>query len=269
MISEQRCHACGHRELLVGQPPSLPSPVCRHCGTQWANPNLSMDTPHLEYATKMVEAVSGHGQDCVAVDFSRSTMIIRVADGAGGVAGSGEAAKIICGDGWGRSIRNFPLLGSEGYPPDVWLATVNHHLCNLSKKGPPVGSASAAIIEVAADGWISAASVGDCRAWIFEDNQPSIEITALQNRRPLLGEVGADPVMFEGQFDGEMLIAATDGLWKYAELEQITKIVRSNPTLSLDHLADALIDSARLPNKTLQDDIALAIVVRRWLQVPT
>ena len=44
MISEQRCHACGHRELLVGQPPSLPSPVCRHCGTQWADPNLSMDT---------------------------------------------------------------------------------------------------------------------------------------------------------------------------------------------------------------------------------
>lgn len=35
MISEQRCHACGHRELLVGQPPSLPSPVCRNCGAQW------------------------------------------------------------------------------------------------------------------------------------------------------------------------------------------------------------------------------------------
>ena len=269
MISEQRCHACGHRELLVGQPPSLPSPVCRNCGAQWANPNLSMATrapipSHLEYATKMVEAITGHGQDCVAANDHYGTLIIRVADGAGGVAGSGEAAEIICESELCDNVMVFPSPASMPYPPDVFLSSVSRRLCSLSKKGPPRGSASAVIIEIEADGWISAASVGDCKARIFNDGQPHMELTALQNRRPLLGEAGADPVTFEGKFeDGEMLIAATDGLWKYAGLPRITKIVRSNPLLPLDQLADALIDSARLPTRALQDDIALAIVMRR------
>ncbi len=114
-------------------------------------------------------------------------------------------------------------------------------------------------------GKIIGASVGDCQAWIFDDGLPSIELTSGQHRKPLLGEGKATPVGFEGELGKRMLIVATDGLWKYAALSSIASTMRlrnSNPLL-LDALADTLIDSARLPTGALQDDIAVAMVMKR------
>lgn len=43
MISDQRCHACGHKDLTVGQQPHMLSPVCRNCGAQWGRIAGSLD----------------------------------------------------------------------------------------------------------------------------------------------------------------------------------------------------------------------------------
>jgi serine/threonine protein phosphatase PrpC len=210
----------------------------------------------LEHSTRVVEAILGRGQDCVVVDdLPQGGLSIRVADGAGGVAGSEGAARFICGPVGPRH----PLYG--------WLAWMGGHISYLSRLGTPRGIAAAVVLEISNGNQISGTSVGDCGAWIFDlDGMPAMELTSGQRRKPLLGEDGAEPVGFEGDLWGGMLVVATDGLWKYADLPSCAATMRlaiSNPLFPLDTLADALIDSARLPTGALQDDIALAIVARR------
>ena len=218
--------------------------------------------PSLEYHTQTIEAIREQGQDCAVACHAKDTLSIRVADGAGGVAGSARAARIVC--------KKDPISASKRtlfMPLDEWMRSTNLHICEFSRIGPPCGMASAVVINISDDGWIQGASVGDCKAWIFDlDGLPAIELTSGQHRKPLLGEDDAEPVSFEGELRNRMLVVATDGLWKYANLPSCAATMRlaiSNPLFPLETLADALIDSARLPTGALQDDVGLAIVRRK------
>ena len=52
MISDQRSHACGHRDLTVASHPQVLSPVCRNCGRTWADPASSPE-PSMHPIRKM------------------------------------------------------------------------------------------------------------------------------------------------------------------------------------------------------------------------
>jgi serine/threonine protein phosphatase PrpC len=54
-----------------------------------------------------------------------------------------------------------------------------------------------------------------------------------------------------------VLLAATDGLWKYAKRQHVAELVRAPP---IEKASEALVDEIRLKSGSLQDDVAIAII---------
>jgi hypothetical protein len=133
-----------------------------------------------------------------------------------------------------------------------WLAHVDREMSRSR-----VGHASAVVIEIADDGRIVGASVGDCEAWMFGGGAASRSFTAGQSRKPLLGEGTAQPVGFQARLGRGTLLMATDGLWKYMDRARIAEAVLL--VRPLEAACAALVDGARLRNGTLQDDVAIVV----------
>ena len=233
------------------------------CRTDSAMP---MHKTTLAYSARVAEARRGCGGDRITAISLPDRIVFAVADGAGGVTGGAAAAEAVCRatTDWchqEKTADDQSLRCQSGI--SELLARIDRGIADSGTGG----LAAAVIINISDDDWISGASVGDCRAWIFDlDGLPAMELTSGQHRKPLLGEDGAEPVSFEGELRNRLLVVATDGLWKYTNLPScaaIMKLAISNPLFPLETLADALIDSTRLPTGALQDDVGLAIVVRR------
>jgi serine/threonine protein phosphatase PrpC len=82
-------------------------------------------------------------------------------------------------------------------------------------------------------------------------------LTVNQRRRPLLGSGEALPVIFETGLNGGRLLLATDGLVKYASVEEICTLATHG---SVAAAVDAVANCARLPSGALQDDVAVVLV---------
>ena len=80
-------------------------------------------------------------------------------------------------------------------------------------------------------------------------------MTAERRRKPLLGHGDVVPVAFAAEGAGRVLIA-TDGLFGYAKRERIVDALQRG---SLDEIPEHLVELARLPNGTLQDDLGLVV----------
>ena len=221
----------------------------------------------LEVFTRAEEESPGHGQDRMSVRRLCGTLSLRMADGAGGLPGGGEAARLLCesdvipGEADAAEIICTADLRDH---PGRWLSFMDGHISLISRMqgrapGSPPGLTAAAILTITDDGEITGASVGDCEAWIFGAGKAPVGLTSGQSRKPLLGEGAASPVEFRGCLSHGVLIMATDGLWKHVSRGQIARLAHS---LSPDLLAGALVDSARLPTGRLQDDITIMVVVR-------
>lgn len=230
-----------------------------------------MNSVNLMVFLREVEAVPGRGQDRVSAFRHHRDLTLHIADGAGGVAGGAATAELICD----RDLKTDPATALSYLDTNIQMLAAGVAPGRLMKRllspdspmvlpadEPPAsayGPAAAAIATITDDGEITGASVGDCRVWLFKGSKPPEEPTMPQNRRPLLGEGNAAPTKFNARLTRGMLIMATDGLWKCASLSHITKIVRSLPP---EKVADALVECARLPTGGLQDDIAVAVMVR-------
>jgi len=205
----------------------------------------------LDYVTTTEEAARGRGEDRLAVVRMADRTVFAVADGAGGVVAGATAAEAVCDAVVEQCRRGVPRSWAE------WLTQLDHRM-------PRAGLAAAVVVEVRHDGGIVGASAGDCAAWMIADGLVT-DLTASQQRKPLLGEGRAVPVDFGVDAASGMLVVATDGLWKYASR---ARIVRASTLRPLEGAATALVDGSRL-NGSLQDDVALAIVeVGRKLPTP-
>jgi hypothetical protein len=128
-----------------------------------------------------------------------------------------------------------------------------------SQIGP--GESTAVVVDVQADR-ICGASVGDSQAWVIKDNTIA-DLTAHQQRKPLLGSGEADPVGFlHGRLDG-LLIAASDGFCNYVKRTEMVRII---PFEDFAILPKRLVSLVRLRSGALNDDVG--IVVCRY-QRPT
>jgi serine/threonine protein phosphatase PrpC len=206
----------------------------------------------LDYVTTIEEAARGRGEDRLAVVRMADRTVFAVADGAGGVVAGATAAEAVCDAVVEQCRRGVPRSWSE------WLT-------QLDRRMPRAGLAAAVVVEVRHDGGIVGASAGDCCAWMIAGYLVT-DLTANQQRRPLLGEGKAVPVDFDVEAPACMLVVATDGLWKFASR---ARIVRASTLRPLESAATALVEGARLGGGSLQDDVAIAIVeVRRKLPTP-
>ncbi len=193
----------------------------------------------LTIATRTEEARRGRGEDRIAIVECPDRKLIAVADVAGGVAGGAAAAEAIC-----------RALAGDARDWAAWLAQRDTTLAASS-----TGLAAAVVLSISVDGVIHGASVGDCEAWVFAEDE-MVNLTARQVRKPLLGDGGALPARFTARVTGGTIVVASDGLWKYMGHKRIGEAAALRP---LESALDALVAGVRLRSGALQDDVGIVV----------
>jgi serine/threonine protein phosphatase PrpC len=202
----------------------------------------------LEHALA-VAAASTVGEDRAAVLPFGDSLVVIVADGAGGVGGGAAAANLV--------VEHVRAAAQRARSAPAWaalLVEVDHALVS-------VGQSTAVVATVTAT-TIAGASVGDCGAWLVGAGDVE-ELTAAQRRKPLLGTGEAAPVPFSREWSAGTLLIATDGLLKYAPRGRVAEQARG---ADLRRAAAALVDLPRLRSGLLADDVAVVLVRRRDLK---
>lgn len=195
--------------------------------------------------TTRIEA-GERGEDRVAVSRTPAGAVIVVADGAGGVGGAAIAAQSVCDFLLTRALTSANNDRS-------WLDALRDADAALAAESHG-GLTTTVVVEVRGNS-LYGASVGDSGAWTITASG-IVDLTAGQSRKPLVGSGAARPVAF-GPFPlrGRLLVA-TDGILKYARMETIASGALNG---TLNDAADALVNSVRLRNGRLQDDVALIL----------
>ena len=189
---------------------------------------------HARWVTRQLAAV-GPGEDRLGVWLGDATLVIALADGAGGIPGGARAADLAV-SGLLRSLPGDPVTA---------LKTLDARIHDDREAGE-----CTAIALSFTQGIVRGASCGDSAAFL-----DGVELTTGQHRKRRLGSGRALPTTFEGR--GRRLLGCSDGLSGYvrgAKLEAALALPR------LDAAADALVASARLPSGGLMDDLALVLV---------
>ncbi len=203
----------------------------------------------------LVEAAGAAGQDRAMVALIGDSVLIALADGAGGRAGGAEAADMVL-----EMVKGLGARTDDLARPDRWedaLRRLDADIC----RAPAAGETTAVLILVQPDGVVGA-SVGDSEAWVVGDVRRIL--TQHQVRKPMLGSGQARPVGFEcGRLEGT-LVVGSDGLFKYASAARIGEVA-CGPFDG--EIAAQLVGLARLRSGGLPDDIA--VVVCRGVGVAT
>lgn len=185
-------------------------------------------------------------EDRAAVIEHPAGLVVVVADGAGNSGNGARAAERVVG-AVRRALDGHALLPDAGY----WARTLMDIDLALSRDG---GETTAVVLGVAG-GRIAGASVGDSAAWLVRADGVE-ELTQAQHRKPLVGSGEAVPVPFTRDGAVGTLLAATDGLHKYAPLDAIARTALGD---DLAATAEQLVNLVRLPNGTLQDDVTVVL----------
>jgi serine/threonine protein phosphatase PrpC len=99
-------------------------------------------------------------------------------------------------------------------------------------------------------------SAGDSEAWIVTPTAVE-DLTVGQQTKQRFGSNRATPTAFERPVLGGVLIIASDGLFKYAAIDVIARIVRNN---AIGAAAELLIDLVRLRSGKVADDVSIVLV---------
>jgi serine/threonine protein phosphatase PrpC len=182
----------------------------------------------------------------VAVIETGSALVVAIADGAGGRPHGDRAADLV--------VQGLESLVGSGAPLEqerVWTAFLLETDMTIARDREP--GETTAVVLAAMPGMVCGASVGDSEAWLITPQRRHV-LTAQQWRKPLLGSGAALPVPFRLPHGGGILLAGSDGLFKYAPAEQIRRVaLRGTP----ESACQALVDLVRLPGGKLQDDVAV------------
>lgn len=203
--------------------------------------------PGFTYAN----AVQGYGpllQDRTTIMETETALLIAVADGAGGTSHGERAADLVI-----TGLGEFARQGATFLDEETW-ATFLIDLDSVIAGDPEPGETTAVVLALTPE-LIRGASVGDSEAWLVTPSGCH-DLTAQQQRKPLLGSGVAVPVAFRISHDGGTLVVGTDGLFKYAPAALIRDTVRRETP---EEACGSLIARVRLPNGTLQDDVAVVV----------
>jgi PPM family protein phosphatase len=211
--------------------------------------------PSSRFATSsLVLGSRGAGEDRIAIVPCAGGLVLAVADGAGGMGGGAAAAEALISS----VAAAAEALASGALDPSALLIEIDQ----AARRDPQSkGGQCTAVIAIVRDSDVSGASVGDSGALqSLPSGSGAIEdLTAGQQRKPLIGSGAAVPVSFRGSPLEGTLLLATDGLLKYASWKRLTAAL-DHPVL--DELPALLLALVRLPSGALQDDVGL-IVCRR------
>jgi PPM family protein phosphatase len=194
----------------------------------------------IPYAVEVV-AAQGSGQDRARVFELGDDLVVALADGAGGTGNGAIAAQTIV-----------EAVGAVASATHDWCALLDE----LDNDAPRLGNGqSTAVIVTIRGGVLLGASVGDSGAWLLKGSDV-IDLTEGQHRKPLVGAGCVPRRIAPTALGGGTLLVASDGLLRYAKRPDIIRIASGE---DLQEAARALIDVVRLPNGTLQDDVAVVL----------
>ncbi len=196
-----------------------------------------------------IRCVAGGGaEDRVLVTRAGSSLIVTLADGAGGISGGAVAAEL--------AVSEMTRLAKLAAPIDLGrLVALIDEVDSILASDPNAGETTGVIV-VVRDNAVIGASVGDSIAWLVE-GEGLIDLSEDQVRKPLMGSGRARPVSFEHSNLSGRLLVASDGLAKYATPTTLAAAARIP---SMPMAADALVESVILPSGAFHDDVSLALV---------
>jgi serine/threonine protein phosphatase PrpC len=184
----------------------------------------------------------GGGQDRVAAFRRGGGLVVALADGAGGVGGGAAAAQFLVDE-----ANAWTVHGSAA--PGV-IADLDRRLASTTG-----GESTAVILSLSATGVVGA-SVGDSEAWIVRADSVE-DLTAAQNRKPLVGSGACVPVAFAvGALQGGTLLVASDGLFKYAKRSDIARVAMLP---ELGSAVAGLVDLVTLRSGAVSDDVSVIL----------
>ncbi|MCW8139181.1 MAG: protein phosphatase 2C family protein [Planctomycetota bacterium] len=201
-------------------------------------------------AAQAVEAGS-RDEDRVGVFEVAGTLVMILADGAGGRGGGREAAEAVVAGVESRSRE----LGTRG-DSLACVAALRAIDQELGVAGD--GGEATAVLAVVRAGTVFGASVGDSGAWLLARDEV-VDLTRDQVRKPMVGLGRASPVAFGPRAldPGARLLLASDGLLKYSPRERIVQTALGQP---LTQAVWSLIECVRLPSGGLHDDTAVILL---------
>jgi PPM family protein phosphatase len=186
-------------------------------------------------------------EDRVAVIERPGSLVVVVADGAGGRMGGAAAA-----EGAVQGVREAAAMEPLARTGD-WVQLLRSIDADLVAD-PEAGETTLVGLTLSAAG-IVGASVGDSGAWVV-DTAGWRDLTARQQRKPDAGTGMAAAVPFQcGPLEGTLLLA-TDGLLKYAVPERIAPVARG---ADLQAAAAQVVELVRLPSGELWDDVGVVL----------
>jgi len=194
----------------------------------------------------ITEAGSGSNQDRGIVVREGVRLVLCVADGAGGVSGGAEAAQMVV-----SVVSQRASLLNDANACGSMLRQLDILLANDSAAGETTG-----VLASIENDKIFGASVGDSGAWLIQAGDSHTDLTASQQRKPLLGSGRALPTRFEAPLKGAALLLATDGLLKYAPAARIATISQIHPP---EDAAKKLIELVRYRSGALPDDTTVIL----------
>jgi len=172
--------------------------------------------------------------------------LLAVADGAG-VTGGGPAA----------ADRVVPALSKRAQESSSidWFTAICEIDDDLSSNR--LGGQTTGVVASLEGNRIRGASVGDSVAWLIPGVGAPIDLTERQRRKPLIGSGEALPVEFGTECGGHRILLATDGLVKYASVQQICALAMSG---TVSAAVDALVEAVRLPSGGFHDDVGIVLL---------
>ena len=188
------------------------------------------------------------GQDRLAVEQFDDRIVLVVADGAGGMRGGAEAAQLMC---------DRAMHFAHATPGDARVWVDRLHAIDQELSRSHHGGQTTVVVAEVWNGQVCGASIGDCEAWLIDLKDDVLDLTAHQQRKPLLGSGLARPYGFGPvAMNRRRLLLASDGLFHYTPLDNLLHLARWTVTPQAPSL---LSDLARLPNGELQDDVAIVV----------
>jgi serine/threonine protein phosphatase PrpC len=187
-------------------------------------------------------------EDAVEVLEHGETLVVLVADGAGGIRGGGKASEALVVAV--RAALKDPTFAVED--ARHWLQLFRATDGTLAKSS--VGETTGVVV-VLGSHQVIGVSAGDSEAWVVTATEVH-DLTRGQQTKRRVGSGRAEPAVFAHAALSGTLVVASDGLFKYAASDVIARVVRES-TISI--AGEQLLGLVRLPSGNFADDVALVL----------
>jgi PPM family protein phosphatase len=204
--------------------------------------------PHYEHVQALASG-RPRSQDSVGIFERSETVVVVVADGGGGMRGGESASRCLVAV-VGSAVND---LGFELQSVQPWIDLFRATDMALAVNG--AGETTGLVVALGARGLVGV-SVGDSEAWVVTPTAVQ-DLTIGQQTKQRFGSNRATPTAFQRPALGGVLLIASDGLFKYASIEVIAHIVRSN---AMKAAAELLVDLVRLRSGEVADDVSIVLV---------